>query len=105
MRNSIPRRGRPVGHSLRRRTEGTFRVKEEDDSSNVLSANEVTTNSNLACTHACTTSAKSGVPSDGTVAGAASNLFAAALVMIAGLPLSDADKAEAVKRLLAQGQR
>ena len=26
--------------------------------------------------------------------------FAAALVMIAGLPLSDADKAEAVRRLL-----
>jgi len=31
--------------------------------------------------------------------------FAAALMMIAGLPLSDADKAEAVKRLLREAGR
>ena len=31
--------------------------------------------------------------------------FAAALLMIAGLPLSDADKAEAVKRLLRDAGR
>jgi hypothetical protein len=31
--------------------------------------------------------------------------FAAALMMIAGLPLSDADKSEAVKRLLREASR
>ena len=31
--------------------------------------------------------------------------FAAALTMLAGLPLSDADKAEAVKRLLDDSQK
>ena len=78
-------------------------MKEEGDSSNLPTEKEVTTDSELACTVTCTKSAESGVPSDGPVAGAAWNLFSAALVMIAGLPLSDADKAEAVKRLLAQG--
>jgi len=79
-------------------------VKEEGDSSNLHTDHEVTSIGELACTVTCTKSAESGDPSDAPVAVAASNLFAAALVMIAELPLSDADKAEAVKRLLARGQ-
>ncbi|MCC6238758.1 MAG: hypothetical protein IT448_00435 [Phycisphaerales bacterium] len=48
-----------------------------------------------ACTPACTPNAEMGN------AGDAAADFAAAMAMIAGLPLSPADKAEAVRRLLA----
>lgn len=101
-RDSQGKRATAKSGRYRDRTCDPFRVKEEGDSSNLLAAKQVTANRDLACTVACTNTVESGVPSDGTVAGAASNLFAAALVMIAKLPLSDADKAEAVKRLLAQ---
>jgi len=47
------------------------------------------------CTERCTDAADTGG------AGAAGGHFAAALAMIATLPLTDAEKAEAVRRLLA----
>ena len=85
----------------RDRTCDPFRVKEDDHSSNCLSGQDVTTIGNPACTTACTKSTESSLKSaDEQVAVPESNHFAAALLMIAGLPLSDADKAEAVKRLL-----
>ena len=89
----------------RDRTCDPFRVKEDSDGSNSIASKEVTSIIDPSCTTACTKSAESGV--SGTVepvTGTALNHFAAALMMIAGLPLPDADKAETVKRLLAQGQ-
>ena len=73
----------------------------------VITSNELQRFDTTVCTRVCTNSVDSEIPSD--MAMDSESLrpgnFAAALVMIAGLPLSDADKAEAVKRLLAQGQR
>jgi hypothetical protein len=67
-----------------------------------------------ACTNACTdlaeiehggpagaTAATAGDATAAADAGGAGEHFAAALVMIAALPLTDAEKAEAVRRLLA----
>ena len=85
----------------RDRTCDPFRVKEEGDSSNCLAVQEVTSSGNRDCTVACTKSTESSLKcADEQVAVPESNHFASALMMIAGLPLSDADKAEAVKRLL-----
>ena len=59
------------------------------------------------CTTGCTSSPENAHLS-GSEPGAGStgsDGFAAALMMIAGLPLSDADKAEAVKRLLRDAGR
>ena len=63
----------------------------------------VTSDSAAACTGACTEMPEKGhgdAPADPAAGGATS--FTEALAMIARLPLSDAEKAEAVRRLLAQ---
>ena len=52
-----------------------------------------------ACTTACTRSPDSGHDDAGDTA---DGDFAEALAMVARLPLSDAERAEAVRRLLAQ---
>ena len=58
---------------------------------------------NTLCQLAISTDAESDAfPSDDAPAG---DRFAASLLMIAGLPLSDADKAEAVKWLLREAGR
>ena len=54
----------------------------------------VTKDTDGACTAACTSDAKNAHPD------AVGGDFAEALAMIAALPLSDAEKAEAVRRLL-----
>ncbi len=68
---------------------------------------EVTSSGESACTTACTNSTENALRiSLGIRAGlGGSDGFAAALLMIAGLPLSDADKAEAVRRLLREAGR
>ena len=52
-----------------------------------------------ACTNACTAIGNGG---EQTNASSADRGFTAALTMIASLPLSDAEKVEAVRRLLAE---
>jgi hypothetical protein len=73
----------------------------------VRTGNELQRYDTTVCTRVCTNSVDSEILSDMAKDSESTRPvnFAAALVMIAGLPLSDADKAEAVKRLLAQGQR
>jgi len=57
-----------------------------------------------ACTSACTNSEDSGhsEAADGPNPAPAGDAFAEAVKMLARLPLSDAERAEAVRRLLAQ---
>jgi len=62
-------------------------------------AQALTTPAANACTCACTNPA--GRAHEPTSAGRADDDFAAALKMLAALPLSAAEKAEAVRRLLA----
>ena len=67
----------------------------------------LTSTESAGCTTGCTSSTENALgsdskPGDGSTG---SDGFAAALMMIAGLPLSDADKAEAVKRLLRDAGR
>ena len=67
----------------------------------------LTLTDNSACTTTCT-NLPENAHSDGSEPGTGSpgsDRFAAALMMIAGLPLSDTDKAEAVKRLLREARR
>jgi len=59
--------------------------------------NPLTDEAKLACTSACTPEPMMG---NDSVSGVASD-FATALTLIAKLPLSDAEKADAVRRLLA----
>jgi len=63
---------------------------------------EVTASHCDGCTTGCTSGTEKAVlkPFEAWTGATGSDGFAAALLMIAGLPLSDADKAEAVKRLL-----
>ncbi len=67
-----------------------------------------------ACTSACTKSTDSAhaeavgagdAETAGGPAGPAGEHFAEALTMLARLPLTDAERAEAVRRLLANGDR
>lgn len=55
----------------------------------------------VACTTACTGSTKAECQSRDDGGQASHSEFTAAMLMIAGLPLSDREKAEAVRRLLA----
>ena len=67
-----------------------------------VNPSEVTTSHSDGCTTGCTTGTEKAVlkpPESGTRA-IASDGFAAALLMIAGLPLSNEERAEAVRRLL-----
>ena len=57
--------------------------------------NDLGDGASLGCTERCTDATETGG------ADAPGGHFAAALAMIAGLPLTDAEKAEAVRRLLA----
>lgn len=68
---------------------------------------EVTATHSDGCTTGCTSGTKNAIlkPGEAGTRAAGSDGFAAALLMIAGLPLSDADKAEAVRRLLREAGR
>ena len=72
-----------------------------------VNPSEVTASHSDGCTTGCTSETEKSVlkPTETGTGATGSDGFAAALLMIAGLPLSDADKAEAVKRLLREAGR
>lgn len=71
----------------------------EDTEFQTLKLQGLTESLDSACTNACTSVTESGPES--TSNSPAESEFAAAMQMIASLPLSDDEKAEAIRRLLA----